>query len=167
MPLEDGPPWRAGLAVLGPEDHLLVLVVHHVACDATSLAVLLDELGTRYDAAVVGRPVDLVAPPSPRDLAPVVRALQTSAAARAAVAANAAALAGVDFGARIDRRGRSGPGEPAGLRVCVRRVPPGVAAQVGRIAAEHGVTPFAVVAWPSGWRWPMRWGWTRRCSACR
>ena len=39
---------RAGLARIGVDDHLLCVVVHHVACDGWSLDVLVHELSTSY-----------------------------------------------------------------------------------------------------------------------
>ena len=50
-------PLRVALCRLGATDHILLLVLHHVACDGTSVRLLLEELATRYDAAVHGEPV--------------------------------------------------------------------------------------------------------------
>lgn len=54
---------RARLLRLDEREHVLALAVHHVAADATSLGVLLDELGRSYEALAAGRPVAL--PPLP------------------------------------------------------------------------------------------------------
>jgi amino acid adenylation domain-containing protein len=145
LSLEAGPPWRAGIARLADDDHLLVLVVHHIACDATSLAVLLEELGDRYDAAVEDRPLELATPRSPRDLARAVRAWQSSDAARAAVAAAATALVGADLGARLGADQAPAAGSPGAAGVCVRSLPPNTSGRIDRVAAEHGVTPFSLV----------------------
>ena len=48
--LERGPLLRALLVRLGAEEHLLVLTLHHIVCDAWSLGVLLRELGALYEA---------------------------------------------------------------------------------------------------------------------
>jgi amino acid adenylation domain-containing protein len=48
--LTHGPLLRARLLRLGPETHMLVLCMHHIACDAWSLAVLFRELGLLYTA---------------------------------------------------------------------------------------------------------------------
>jgi hypothetical protein len=41
---------RAALLVLGDDDHVLVLVIHHIACDGWSKALLVAELSAAYDA---------------------------------------------------------------------------------------------------------------------
>jgi Condensation domain len=45
---------RARLLRLGAEDHALVLVAHHIACDGWSKGLLVSELGTAYDAWSAG-----------------------------------------------------------------------------------------------------------------
>lgn len=56
MDLRSGPVLRALLLRVAHDDHLLVLVVHHIATDAWSVGVLLGELAELYDAARTGRP---------------------------------------------------------------------------------------------------------------
>ncbi|HEX6359996.1 amino acid adenylation domain-containing protein [Actinophytocola sp.] len=48
--LTTGPLFRAALGVVGPDDHVLVLNLHHIISDAWSLSVLLRELTTLYQA---------------------------------------------------------------------------------------------------------------------
>ncbi|MFF2848887.1 amino acid adenylation domain-containing protein [Streptomyces sp. NPDC058001] len=57
--LEQGPPLRATLYVLGPTDHLLLLTVHHLVSDGFSLGLLVEEVGALYggDRAVPELPV--------------------------------------------------------------------------------------------------------------
>jgi amino acid adenylation domain-containing protein len=57
--LERGPVFRAVLVQLEGAAHLLLLTVHHIAADGTSLALFLHELGELYSAAVVRRPAVL------------------------------------------------------------------------------------------------------------
>ena len=58
--LGKGPLLRALLMRLGPDDHRLVLVMHHIVCDGVSLQNLLDELAQQYlhlgDAAAAAEP---------------------------------------------------------------------------------------------------------------
>jgi amino acid adenylation domain-containing protein len=54
--LEDGPLLRALLVRVSPQDHLAVLTVHHIACDAWSMEVLSGELGDCYRALSAGDP---------------------------------------------------------------------------------------------------------------
>ncbi|MFI7400362.1 amino acid adenylation domain-containing protein [Streptomyces sp. NPDC049541] len=53
-----GVPFRARLLVLGPEDHVLLLVLHHIAADGWSLDPLLLDLTTAYRARLAGRDPD-------------------------------------------------------------------------------------------------------------
>ncbi|MFC4517286.1 amino acid adenylation domain-containing protein [Streptomyces ehimensis] len=60
--LERGPLLRGTLYVLGPTDHLLVLTVHHIVSDGSSLGLLVEELGALYsgDRAVPELPVQYI-----------------------------------------------------------------------------------------------------------
>jgi amino acid adenylation domain-containing protein len=60
--LEAGPLLRATLLRLGPDEHALGLVVHHLVADFWSLAVLFDELGRLYTRETGGE-AELPAPP--------------------------------------------------------------------------------------------------------
>ncbi|MEU6482647.1 amino acid adenylation domain-containing protein [Streptomyces sp. NPDC046887] len=51
-------PLRATVFRLGPADHVLLLVLHHIACDGASLAPLAAELGTAYRARLSHRAPD-------------------------------------------------------------------------------------------------------------
>ncbi|WP_406369775.1 amino acid adenylation domain-containing protein [Streptomyces sp. NBC_00647] len=59
--LEHGGPLRARLIRVADEDHILAVVLHHVACDEWSVGLLLGELGALYEAFGAGRP-DPLAP---------------------------------------------------------------------------------------------------------
>ncbi|MFD4631071.1 amino acid adenylation domain-containing protein [Streptomyces sp. NPDC058284] len=56
--LTRAPLWRAGLALLGDEDHLFVFVVHHVVFDGWSAGVFVDELSAAYAAETAPRAAD-------------------------------------------------------------------------------------------------------------
>ncbi|HEY0174538.1 MAG TPA: amino acid adenylation domain-containing protein [Pyrinomonadaceae bacterium] len=54
-----GPLWRVSLLRLGDEEHVLLLVMHHIITDGWSLNILIDELSTLYRAFAEGRPSPL------------------------------------------------------------------------------------------------------------
>jgi amino acid adenylation domain-containing protein/non-ribosomal peptide synthase protein (TIGR01720 family) len=56
-------PLRAALFRLDDRRHLLALAVHHIAADAWSLRILIDELAVLYAARAEGRPAELPALP--------------------------------------------------------------------------------------------------------
>ncbi|MEA2695592.1 MAG: hypothetical protein QOJ16_4979, partial [Acidobacteriota bacterium] len=57
--LAAGPLWRAGLLRLGPAEHHLLFVLHHIVADGWSLAVLFGELEALYGAFRAGLPSPL------------------------------------------------------------------------------------------------------------
>jgi amino acid adenylation domain-containing protein len=52
-------PIRCGLARLSGDDHVLAIVVHHIASDGWSTAIFFDELGKLYGANIKGSDADL------------------------------------------------------------------------------------------------------------
>jgi amino acid adenylation domain-containing protein len=61
--LATGPLWRGQLLRLGPEEHVLLLTIHHIIFDGWSMGILFKELSTLYTAQVTGQPATL--PPLP------------------------------------------------------------------------------------------------------
>ncbi|MFJ4093203.1 condensation domain-containing protein [Kitasatospora sp. NPDC089913] len=140
--LATGPVLRALLLRHAPDDHTLLLTIHHIAVDGGSLPVLAEELGALYAAAAGGGPVDLPEPGIQyADYARWERERDDRLAA--AAAARAAGLAG------------------AGPLPLLRPVPPGTPERravlhsapltadtvdgLRRLGARHGATVFTVV----------------------
>ena len=67
--LVKGPLLRLRIFKLGEEDHLLLLVAHHIVCDGWSFGVLLHDLGILYSAACQGTEADLTEPMQFREYA--------------------------------------------------------------------------------------------------
>jgi amino acid adenylation domain-containing protein len=61
--LESGPPLRATLLALSPDEHRLLLTFHHVVADGWSLEILARELPALYGAFLRGEPSPLPEPP--------------------------------------------------------------------------------------------------------
>jgi hypothetical protein len=57
--LARGPLFRPVLLRLGPDEHELLVSVHHIVADCWSLGILARELGALYEASVAGRPSPL------------------------------------------------------------------------------------------------------------
>lgn len=57
--LENGPLLRVSLFTRAPQEYVLLLCVHHIVADFWSLAVLINEVGTLYEADKTGTPVNL------------------------------------------------------------------------------------------------------------
>jgi len=57
--LETGPFLRVALVRFSPDEHELLLSLHHIASDGGSLAVLVREMGALYEAFAAGRPSPL------------------------------------------------------------------------------------------------------------
>jgi amino acid adenylation domain-containing protein/FkbM family methyltransferase len=52
--LAKGPLLRAAIVALGPDDHLLVVVLHHIVADGWSIGIFLRDLGALYRARIEG-----------------------------------------------------------------------------------------------------------------
>src|SRR5262249_44678031 len=60
--LQNGPILRVSLYTRAPEDHVLLITVHHIAVDGWSLWLLLDDLRLLYTAQVEGTAASLPRP---------------------------------------------------------------------------------------------------------
>src|SRR5690606_4989071 len=134
-------PARARLLRLAAGDHILVIAFHHIACDAWSLGVVVEELAALYNAFTAGKP-------SP--LAPLeVQYADYAAWERgrsfdrplAYWREQLAGLRPLDLPADRDRpAGRSWEGD-----VVTFDLPAPSARRLGEVAREHGSTLFTVL----------------------
>ncbi|MGW7533079.1 amino acid adenylation domain-containing protein, partial [Amycolatopsis sp. NPDC054798] len=140
--LARGPLFRATVFERDADDHLLVLVLHHIVTDGWSMGVLADELGQLYSAAVRGAVAGL--PPLP------LRYADFAAWQRDR-------LAGPEFDDQIAYWERQLAGVPAlelptdrprpavrGTAGAIHRftVPAAVTARLAELGREHGATLF-------------------------
>ncbi|MDH6130729.1 nucleoside-diphosphate-sugar epimerase [Kitasatospora sp. MAA4] len=140
--LATGPMLRAVALRHGPQDHTLLLTLHHIAVDGGSLPVALEELAALYAAALAGHPADL--PEPPLQYADFARWEQSRAGELAgAVDTWAARLAGARP-VPLPRRTPTGPRtRAAGTRSApLSRETLDRLRQLGQ---EQGATPFTVV----------------------
>ncbi len=61
--LAHGPVLRGVLFQLAPDEHIFLLVLHHIVCDGPSIAILLEELARLYRGFTIGPALDLPEPP--------------------------------------------------------------------------------------------------------
>ncbi|MEV7776981.1 amino acid adenylation domain-containing protein [Kitasatospora sp. NPDC088351] len=142
----DRPPMlRAGVWELAPDDHVAVLVFHHVATDGWSKDVFIEELTAYYRARLTGRAA--VLPPVPvqyGDFAVWQRDRAEGGGLDRQLDYWETALAGVPVlelpADRPRPAGWSGRGGAVDLAL-----PPGLAARLDAFAREHGATRFMVL----------------------
>ncbi|MFI6794993.1 amino acid adenylation domain-containing protein [Streptosporangium canum] len=143
--LAGGSPWRAWLYVLGPDEHVLALTLHHAVFDGWSRDTLYTDLSAAYTAAVTGREADL--PPlraSYADYA-VWRAERDRRDGEADLAWWAGHLRGAPTVLDLPRdRPRPAVQTYRGAEARVT-LPPGTDAAVRALAADLGATPAGVL----------------------
>ncbi|HEV7897842.1 MAG TPA: amino acid adenylation domain-containing protein, partial [Planosporangium sp.] len=135
-------PLRARLMRLGADHHVLLLTVHHVACDESSVAVLWRELSRAYAARRLGRAPD--APPLAVRYADYA-AWQHSADARQHTSGHLAywreRLAGLDPVELPADRPDADHHDNAGAAVAFD-LPPEVTRRLRQVGQTYGTTPF-------------------------
>ncbi|MEU5993624.1 amino acid adenylation domain-containing protein, partial [Spirillospora sp. NPDC047418] len=138
-------PARARLVRLAADDHLLVLVFHHIACDAWSTGVLGAELSTAYRAFTAGRePSFEPLPVQYADFAAWERGRMSGQTLERHLGYWRDRLAGLNPLELPTDRPRSAVRDRAGALVAFD-LPAGLAEGVCELAARHGVTPFVVL----------------------
>ncbi|WP_246791972.1 non-ribosomal peptide synthetase [Burkholderia perseverans] len=148
--LERGPLIRGQLVRLGPDDHALLLTMHHIAADGWSMGVLTRELAALYEAGRRGAPAPL--PPLPvqyADYAAWQRRLLDGDALREQAAywrdalSNAPALLSLPTD-----RPRPARQDFAGAAVPVR-LDAGLSAALKALSLRHGATLYMTLL--AGW----------------
>ncbi|MFE4977252.1 amino acid adenylation domain-containing protein, partial [Kitasatospora sp. NPDC056651] len=138
-------PVRAVSVCLGGADHVLLVLFHHIACDAWSNRVVLDELGALYGAFAAGRvsPLGEVGLQY-ADFAAWQREFMSGERLASELAYWGRRLAGLSALELPLDRARGPVRSALGAEVEVV-LPPAVGARVREVAAALGVTPFVVV----------------------
>ncbi|MFD5921241.1 amino acid adenylation domain-containing protein [Kitasatospora sp. NPDC058201] len=142
--LAAGPLLRAALLRTADREHVLCLVLHHIAADGWSLGLLRTELADRYAAHRAGRPLDLPAPPSYAAHAAAERAWLAGPEAAGAVAYWRERLAGAPaLELPLDRPRPTGPGSTGAFHTRILR---GAGPELEAFARARRMTPFMVLA---------------------
>ena len=137
---------RGRLVRTAPDEHLLVLVLHHVAGDAWSLGVLLHEMAAAYAAFVAGEPSPLGdLPLQYADFAAWQRAWLSGGVLDAQLGYWRARLAGAPAVLELPAD-HPRPAVPSHRGAVVRfDVPPALAARLRQAARRHDATPYMVL----------------------
>jgi amino acid adenylation domain-containing protein len=132
--------WRSRLIRVSPEDHALILVLHHVICDGWSLQVLAEDLGALYSGTATADPG---AGTRFIDVAARQRAHPQSGEGLASRKYWASMLAGLSNIELPTDRPQSGLVSPAGA---IERfaIPGSVTAALRAFSSRELVTPFTV-----------------------
>ena len=141
--LARGPVLRAALLRLGPEEHRLCAVLHHIAGDAWSVSLLVRELGVLYETFAAGRPSPLPEPVLQyADFAAWQRGLEGGEADLAWWRERLRGLPAPPDLPAARPRGRAR--ERRGGLV-VARLNPGLSEGLRALARKEGATPFMVL----------------------
>ncbi len=143
--LAHGPLLRGCLVRLGGDEHLLLLVAHHIVCDGASLDVLLQEIAALYPALQAGRPSplpELVVQYA--DFALWQRRMLSGDALDRELAYWRGRLAGAPPLELPADRPRAADGAPCGAARPVT-LPPGTALALAQQARRLGATPFMLL----------------------
>jgi Condensation domain len=134
---------RGQLLRLSDDDHVLVLVAHHIACDGWSKGVLLAELGQIYDAALAGDAPALPALPIDyADYAAWQRDVLSGAALDRLISYWKARLADAPPALALPTDRTRPPRQAFSGAVVWLRVPAALAATLVRLGRQERATPF-------------------------
>ncbi|GLZ79161.1 hypothetical protein Afil01_39680 [Actinorhabdospora filicis] len=146
LDLPGGRPWRTAALRLGEREWRIVVTAHHAITDGWAMSLLLTEFAEFYTARLEGREPVLAPAGQSIDYAARQRAADTPAEhdRRIAYWVDRLREQPMSFPLPYDLP----PGEIAGgeARIVRRALPAELAARIRRVAAEGGVTPFALLA---------------------
>ncbi|MEU3219378.1 condensation domain-containing protein, partial [Streptomyces sp. NPDC006971] len=138
-------PVRARLLKLADDDHVLGVVVHHIAFDAWSARVLITELGALYEALAAGREAPLPElPVQYADYAAWQRAQEADGALAEHLTYWRERLAGIGPLDLPADRPRPAHRDHEGADVSFV-LPDGLSEKIHKLALRHNTTPFAVL----------------------
>jgi len=141
--LSSGPLFRATLIALGPTDHVLLFVLHHIVCDEWSLRNLYQEIGEAYRAHLSGIKPDLPElPVQYSDFALWQRGQLSSGAYDESRSYWQQALKGVPENFTIPYDGVAQDGQQPGIQRCRLLIDPDLVERLNRLGLEAGATPF-------------------------
>jgi amino acid adenylation domain-containing protein len=144
--LQVGPLMRARVVVLGPDDHLLLVNMHHIVSDGWSLGVFFAELADAYRSLAAGGPSGLL--PLPYGYADYVarqRELTTGEALQSELAWWRGVLAGVPDVLELPTDRPRPVRQRMGAAVQSEPIPAQMYAAVRALAATLSATPFMVL----------------------
>ncbi|MEU0058259.1 amino acid adenylation domain-containing protein [Streptomyces sp. NPDC006334] len=143
--LARGPLVRTALLRVGPEEHLLVLAMHHTVCDGWSLDVLQRDLSRLYGEALTGEPADLPdLPVAYTDHAALLHTLEDSPQEAAQLAYWSRRLADAPAVTRLPLSPGADPLRPGGSARTFT-VDPDTARRLRALAATERATPYMVL----------------------
>ncbi|MFF7597674.1 amino acid adenylation domain-containing protein [Streptomyces mirabilis] len=143
--LTEGPLWRLVLLRLGPQEHVLVLALHHLIADGRSLEVLLEELGAGYRAMQGDGAAGLVLAPLPvtfTDYARWQRSWLSGERLARQLAYWRGQLVGVSDAPLPTDQPRGEAGATADAAVVATELPGRAVARLQEFGNEAAVTPF-------------------------
>ncbi|MGE5829627.1 MAG: non-ribosomal peptide synthetase, partial [Micromonosporaceae bacterium] len=142
--LATGPVFRGTVLRMAPDNHILLLTVHHIVADGASIAVLMNELAARYSAALLGTPYAMPAlAVQPADVAAHQRRQLTGAALDARLDYWRDRLAGLPTLNVPSQRPRPPARTPAGHTVELPS-PPALGRQIKEYAQAARASVFEV-----------------------
>lgn len=144
--LEQEWPVRVTVICTGPERHILLIVLHHIACDEFSLSIFRKEIAAVYAAFVEGRPwIETPLPVQYSDYAEEQYRWMKSPEMRRELAFWRKELAAAPASLSLDGKRNSATSVATGAAVCSGSIDAETAAQCLALCAAYRTTPFVLL----------------------